>query len=295
VRPEAWQPAPRLRAIDEAACDAEVMYPSPRIQNAIAENETDAAFQIACVRAYNDWLSEFCASSPRRFAGVAMLPSVGVAAALDELERALSLPAMRGVLLSRFPHGGTSFSEEDEPFWARCAERGVPVSVHVGLSGSPSGTPALGHTFTNAFTGAFRFYDSPVRLAELVYRRVFDRHPRLQLVFAEVDVGWLPYLKEQLDDRYSRQNPADKLKLELEPSAYLERNVSYTLVKDRYGVRNRHAIGVSQILWSSDFPHASCDHPDYAGAIAGDFAGVPADERHAMLAGNAERLYFRAS
>jgi predicted TIM-barrel fold metal-dependent hydrolase len=292
VRPEASQPGPRLRALDEARCDAEVMYPSPRIQNAIAENEADAALQIACVRAYNDWLSEFCAAAPERFAGVALLPSVGVAAALEELERAQRLPGMRGVLVSRFPHGGTSFSDEDDPFWARCAEAAIPISVHVGLSGSPSGTPALGHTFNNAFTGAFRFYDSPVRLAELVYRRVFDRFPALQMVFAEVDVGWLPYLKEQLDDRYARQNPADKLPLELKPSEYLERNVSYTLVKDRYGVRNRHAIGVSQILWSSDFPHASCDHPRYAAAIASDFEGVPADELHAMLAGNAARLYF---
>jgi predicted TIM-barrel fold metal-dependent hydrolase len=293
VRPEAWQPGPRLRANERVGCDAEVMYPSPRIQNAIAENESDAGLQKACVRAYNDWLSEFCAASPERFAGIAMLPSVGVAAALEELQRALALPAMRGVLLSRFPHGGTAFSDEDEPFWARCEERGVPISVHVGLSGSPSGTPALGHSFNNAFTGAFRFYDSPVRLAELVYRRVFDRFPRLEFVFAEVDVGWLPYLKEQLDDRYSRQNPADKLPLALLPSEYLERNVSYTLVKDRYGIRNRHAIGVSRILWSSDFPHAGCDHPDFAGSIERDFAGVPADERHAMLVGNAERLYFR--
>jgi predicted TIM-barrel fold metal-dependent hydrolase len=295
VRPEASQPGPRLAALDLARCDAEIMYPSPRIQNAIAENEKDAELQIACVRAYNDWLSEFCAAAPARFAGVAMLPSVGVGAAIAEFERALALPGMRGVLLSRFPHGGTSFSDEDDAFWARCAERGTPVSVHVGLSGSPSGTPALGHTFNNAFTGAFRFYDSPVRLAELVYRRVFDRFPGLRMVFAEVDVGWLPYLKEQLDDRYSRQNPADKLPLELLPSQYLERNVSYTLVKDRYGIRNRHAIGVSQILWSSDFPHASCDHPHYAGAIERDFEGVPAAARAAMLAGNAARLYFGAN
>jgi predicted TIM-barrel fold metal-dependent hydrolase len=294
VRPAAWQPGPRLAALDEAGCDAEVLYPSPRIQNAIAENESDPAFQIACVRAYNDWLSEFCSVAPERFAGVALLPSVGVDAALTELERALALPGLTSVLVSRFPHGGTSFSDEDEPFWARCAERGVPVNIHVGLSGSPSGTPALGHSFNNAFTGAFRFYDPPVRLAELVYRRVFDRYPALRMVFAEVDVGWLPYLKEQLDDRYSRQNPADKLPLERKPSEYLERNVSYTIVKDRYGIRNRHAIGVSQILWSSDFPHASCDHPHYARAIARDFEGVPESERRAMLADNAARLYFGA-
>jgi predicted TIM-barrel fold metal-dependent hydrolase len=44
-------------------------------------------------------------------------------------------------------------------------------------------------------------------------------------------------------------------------------------------------------MWSSDFPHATCDYPDYASAIQNDFRGVPDDELYLMLAGNAARLY----
>jgi predicted TIM-barrel fold metal-dependent hydrolase len=294
VRPEAVDPAARLRALDASGCDAEVLYPTPRIQNALALGEADPGFQIACVRAYNDYLSEFCRTDPQRLAGVAMLPTVGVEHAVAELERALALPGIRSVLISRYPHAQKRLSPEDDALWARCVEARIPVSLHVGVSGSPSGTPELALSFTGAFTGAFRFYDPPVRIAEMIYTRLFDRLPELQVVLAEVDVGWLPYLKEQLNDRYGRQNPAERTTFALKPSEYMERNLFYTLVKDAYGIRNRHAVGVTQILWSSDFPHATCEYPDYRGAIARDFAGVPPDELHAMLAGNAARLYFAA-
>ena len=294
VRPEAVDPGARLSALDRSGVEAEVLFPSPRLQNAIALNP-DAEFQNACVRAYNDWLAEWCSPDPSRLRGVALMPATGCAAAVAELERSLEEPALCGVLLSRYPDGGVDLSSQDDPFWARCAEAGVPVHLHVGLSGSPAGTPDKAHSFSGAFTGAFRFYDPPVRIAEMIYTRLFDRFPTLQVVYTEVDVGWVPYLMEQLDDRYARQNPAEKRALDLLPSEYFARNLLFSIVKDRFGVRNRHALGVERILWSSDFPHATCDFPDFAAAIEEDFAGVPQPERAAILRENARRLYFPGS
>jgi predicted TIM-barrel fold metal-dependent hydrolase len=293
VRELAWEPGARLRSLDQSGIAAEVLYPSPRIQNAIFAGADDPELHVACVRAYNDWLSEFCSRDSRRFAGVPWLPAAGVSAAVQELERTQKLPGLRGVLLGRYPHAGTRLAPEDDALWARCAELGAPVHIHVGLAGSPAGTPALAASF-RPFHGAFRFYDPPVRAAELIYARVFDRFPRLQVVFAEADAGWVPYLKEQLDDRYARQNPAEKLALALRPSEYFERNLYYTIVTDAYGIRNRHAVGLDRILWSSDFPHAGCDYPDYSRSIERDFAGVPDAERAPILGGTAARLYFDA-
>jgi predicted TIM-barrel fold metal-dependent hydrolase len=304
VRPAAYEPGARLRSMDESGVDAEVLYPSPRIQNAVfasagagagaGSGAGDAELHIACVRAYNDWLSEFCSRDPRRLAGIPWLPAAGVPAAIEELERTHKLPGLRGVLLGRYPHAGTHLTPQDDALWARCAELGAPVHIHVGLTGSPSGTPALAASF-KPFHGAFRFYDPPVRAAEMIYTQLFDRFPQLHVVMAEADAGWVPYLKEQLDDRYARQNPAEKLPLRLRPSEYLERNISYTIVTDAYGIRNRHAVGLDRIMWSSDFPHAGCDYPDYSRSSERDFAGVPALERAPILAGNAARLYFAQS
>lgn len=56
-------------------------------------------------------------------------------------------------------------------------------------------------------------------------------------------------------------------------------------------VRNRHDIGVDRMLWSSDCPHITTDWPYSWKTIAATFDGVPADGRHAILAGNAQRLF----
>lgn len=291
VRAEARDADARLAAMDATGVEAEILFPSPRLQNGIALNP-DADFQLACVRAYNDWLFDWSSRDPERLSGIALMPNVGIEAAVGELERNLSRPGMRGILISQFPATGFDLAEADDPLWARCVEAGVPVHIHVGLSGSPSGTPAKALGFPNAFTGAFRFYDPTVRIPEMIYTRVFDRFPELKVVFAEVDVGWVPYVMEQLDDRYSRQNPRLRHPLEHRPSEYFARNLYFTIVKDRYGLKNRHAVGVDRILWSSDFPHAGCDFPNYAAEIEADFEGVPEAEKLRILHGNARQLYF---
>jgi hypothetical protein len=44
-------------------------------------------------------------------------------------------------------------------------------------------------------------------------------------------------------------------------------------------------------MWGSDFAHAASDWPNSHRVIEENFAGVPADERYAMVAGNAIRYF----
>jgi predicted TIM-barrel fold metal-dependent hydrolase len=44
-------------------------------------------------------------------------------------------------------------------------------------------------------------------------------------------------------------------------------------------------------MWSSDYPHITSDWPNSWKTIESSFAGVPDDERHAILAGNAQRIF----
>jgi predicted TIM-barrel fold metal-dependent hydrolase len=291
VRKEAYQPAARLASQDRSGVRAEVLYPSPRIAIAIYTNDADPGYQMDCIAGYNDWLSEHCAGAPDRLLGLAMVPGVGLEPAMKEVQRAMKLPGIRGILLNRYPAGGLRLSPEDDPFFHCCARNRVPVHIHVGLAGSESGMPPQANDFAGAFTGVYRFYDPPIRMSEMIYTRLLDRFPDLAIVWAEVDVGWVGYLMEQLDDRIVRQNPAERKALARRPSDYFRQNFYYTIVKDAYGIRNRDAVGAERIMWSSDFPHATCDYPDFASAIAKDFSGVPDDELYLMLAGNAARLY----
>jgi predicted TIM-barrel fold metal-dependent hydrolase len=108
---------------------------------------------------------------------------------------------------------------------------------------------------------------------------------------AEVDAGWVPYVKEQLDNRFRRRAHGPKARFVKPPSEYVAEHFYYTYITDHYAIHNRHWIGVDRIMWSSDFPHSGTDWPDSWRTIDADFAGVPMDERNLILAGNAQRLY----
>jgi predicted TIM-barrel fold metal-dependent hydrolase len=286
VRAGGYDPAARLGEQDQDRVDAEVLYPTPRISNSLFWNTEDPEFHVACIRAYNDWLSEYCAHAPDRLWGVAMMPNVGTDAAVEELHRARALPGMRGAMIGQYPHGGLDIGDEDDAFWAAAAGSGTPVSIHVGFA-----TEAQGDKKRGKMRGDMRFFDAPIRAAQLIGGAVFDRHPSLDVLLVEVDCSWIPYIKEQMDDRFARENPKTRVDLKQLPSQYFETNMAYTFITDSYGIRNRHDVGVSQMMWSSDYPHGGSDWPASHATIERHFEGVPADEERAILAGNALRFY----
>ena len=131
----------------------------------------------------------------------------------------------------------------------------------------------------------------PVIIAETILSGLFDQFPRLRFISVEAGAGWVPYFLEQMDDRYFRNRTWAKVELQLLPSAYFHRNWLVTFVQDFYGVRNRHAVGIANMMWSTDYPHHICDWP-YSRKLAAEmFAGVPADERRQICAANATALY----
>jgi predicted TIM-barrel fold metal-dependent hydrolase len=284
LRRGGWDPAARLDEMDQDGVDAEVLYPTPRLSQAIVANR-DAELHVACVRAYNDWLAEYVAHAPERFGGLALLPACGAEHAVAEVQRVMDRPGMRGVLIGCYPNGALAPAPDDDKLWAVVAERALPVSIHVSLSRT---MPAA---HTAKLPGYGRFFDAPNRMIELVFSGVFDRFPELAVVFAEVDCGWVPYVKEQIDNNFRRLDPMSRFGLHELPSAYIERHFHFGYITDTFGVHNRHDIGVERILWSSDYPHISADWPYSWRTIQASLSGVPASERSLILAGNARRLY----
>lgn len=284
IRRGGYDPAARIEEMDADKVDAEVLFPTPRLSQAVIANP-DTEYHLAMVRAYNDWLAEFCAYAPERFGGMAIVPNRGAASAVAEVERVLELPGIRGVVMGCYPNGTLAIEPEDDKFFGLLAERGVTLAVHVSLSQS---MPAAHRA---KLPGFGRFYDAPNRMVEMIFAGVFDRFPELDVFFAEVDFGWVPYVKEQIDNNYQRLDPVSHFGLEMLPSEYIERHFHFGFMTDTHGVHNRHAIGVERILWSNDYPHISADWPNSWRTIQAAFSGVPSDERNLILTGNAQRLW----
>ena len=284
IRRGGYDPVARIQEMDRDGVDAEMLYPTPRLSGAIIANQ-DPAYHLAMVRAYNDWLSEYVEHAPERFGGIAIVPNRGVEEAVAEIERVMDRPGMRAAMLGCWPHGTLSIQPEDDKVFAALAERGTTLAIHVSMTQSfPAAHKAK-------LPGYGRFFDAPNRMIEMVFAGVFDRFPELDVMFAETDFGWVPYVKEQIDNNYLRLDPVSRFGLQMLPSEYIGRHFHFGYMTDTFGLRNIDYVGAERVLWSNDYPHISADWPHSWRVIQSSMAGMRAEDKHLVLAGNAQRLF----
>jgi predicted TIM-barrel fold metal-dependent hydrolase len=287
VLPALYDPAERVRAQWVDSLDAEILYPSTELWDAIKRID-DAELQLALVRAYNDWISEFCAHQPSSLFGLAKLPTTSVDDACAELRRGVTELGLRGAVLDAFPSGAASGgSPADEPFWEVVDELGVPISLHFGVgraatTSPPSGiAPGLKPPMADA-------------LLPMVAGGVFDRHPGVRVVFAHGDAGWALHWMEFFDTNYLRHKHLAEYTLadpDAVPSEYMRRHAWFTFHHDRPAVRNRDLLGRAHLMWASHFPHHDANFPDDRQQAMRITDEVPSDQRQALLAANVGRLY----
>lgn len=287
LREGGWNTAARLADMDLDGVDAEVLYPSVGMSVVQAP---DRDYQLACIRANNDWLGEFCARAPRRLAGLALIPVFDVDAAVAEIDRT-HRAGLAGALIPAVPTDGHYGEARFDPMWGALAERGVPVSFHV-LTGGRAYDPTLGSGIR--LIGLM----SPVHhmqntLGLLMFGKVLDRHTTLKVVSAEHDAGWVAHYGYRMDQMFDRHHNwlGQGIVLDRSPSEYLRSRVWYTFQKDPVAVETRHRVGLTQLLWASDYPHSDSTWPHSRKVIERDFGGVPDGEVAAIVGGNAAALY----
>jgi len=291
VRPGGYDPKARLSEMDADLVDAAVFYPTPRVSHLVIANP-DAEFHLALVQAYNDWLCEYVSYDSSRLGAIMLVPNRGVKDAVAEVERVINRPGVVGALIGCYPHGDLGLSEEDDPVWEAIVAAGRALHVHVNLVNEyPKDIYAPGAISEARALSDLRFLGAPSRMLQFLLSGAFDRIPDLRIVMAEVDAGWVPYVKEQMDNRTLRRTLGSQLRSEVLPSQVIEKHFYYTYITDHFAIRNRHQIGVDRLMWSSDYPHSGSDWPHSSRTIHADFADVPAEERDLILAGNAQRLY----
>jgi predicted TIM-barrel fold metal-dependent hydrolase len=285
VRPGAWDPTARLADMEADGVVGEVIYTSLGLALHSIE---DGALRAASFRAYNDWLAEFCARDPRRFAGVALVAMDEVSDAVAELERSARL-GLKGALIWGVPPAERRYNQPLwDPLWAAAQDLGIPLSLHI-LTARRSTDIEMDHPMLS-----YPFLPDGIRrsLADLIYGGVLERFPRLRLVSAENDVGWIPHFVQRLDHAWERYRFVDRAALLPErPSFYFRRQIYATFQEDAVGVQARHLVGLESFMWGSDYPHSDSTWPHSREAIERDFAGVPDEDRRRMTHDTCARLY----
>jgi predicted TIM-barrel fold metal-dependent hydrolase len=287
VLPALLDPGERLKAQAADSVDAEILYPTPVLWDAIKLLDDDE-LKLACVKAYNDWISGFCAFAPDRLIGLGKIPTTSVADAVTEVRRCAGDLKLRGFVLDAFPSGAkTAGSPEDEPFWEAVNETGLPVSMHIGVGPTANTSPETGPA------PGMRPQMAQIVLP-LVASGVFDRYPNIRIVLAHADAGWSMHWLEYTDMYFLRHRHLNHYTLQNQdalPSEYIRSRVWFTFHHDRTAVWNRHNIGPAHLIWASHFPYEDSNWPDNRQQSARVTAEAPADVRANLVAGNVARLY----
>lgn len=304
-----WDSDVRQADLEAEGVVAEVVLPNTvppflsTIQNfaSFPKSSTEYEYRWAGIKAHNRWLVDFCQATPGRRRGTFQIMPIVVDEALAEIRFAADSGIAAGILLPHPPPNDALlpplFDEHYEPIWALCAELGLPVIQHAGtgVPDYPADNLAAGPALFNEFT-------EPAQrdLRHVIFGAVFERYPDLKYVMTEqggigpvmdqvatyplhdlanVDSGRtvkLFYTREFLDQ------------FSMNGEGYARRNCFVANFDD---LDRRHEIGVSNVMFGTDYPHEEGTQPNTKMRLRVGYWDKPVDECRKMLAGNAAEVF----
>ena len=295
IRPGGWKQGDRLADMTANHVDASLCFPNvlPRFCGQTFLEREDKELALLCVQAYNNWMiDEWCAGDGRgRLIPLTLIPLWDPAAAALEVHRCADKGSF-AVAFSENPYhlGLPSIHDKDrfwDPFLTACQETDTVVCMHIGSS---SKMPATSPDAPFSVSSTITFANAMGSMCDYILSGVFVRFPRLRGSYAEGQVGWMPYVIERMDKIWAERGDASfGIDLPEPPSTYIPGHVWGCIFDDEIGLKNRDVIGMDQICFEVDFPHADSTFPhtlEVATRIC-DAAGLADEEVYKLMRGNA--------
>ncbi|WP_157218475.1 amidohydrolase family protein [Flavisphingomonas formosensis] len=303
-----WDAVERLKVMDDYGIQAQVLFPNVIFFDAKTLLKLDSAnLMLDCIKAYNDWQTDYASIAPDRFLPQTILPFWDLDETLKELERGKRM-GHRGLVFTSEPHFFAQpklTSPHWDRLWAAAQEMGMPVNFHIG-SGDHEVNKLMDDSVPShadyASMGVLFFMGNASAVTQIICGGICQRFPKLNFVSVESGVGWLPFAVASLDWQWINcgvpKEHADTY--DLLPSEYFRRQIygSFWFEDNPLVKFAIDRIGADNILYETDFPHPTSMSPgpatsakrppDYLEEV---FAGVPQDQVQKILHDNAARLY----
>ena len=252
----------------------------------------DHELGLASMRAYNDWIiEEWVATNPERFIAqqVTWLPDPEIAA---EEVRKNAARGFKAIAFSENPEllGFPSlYTGHWDPFFRACEETETVVNLHVGSS---SAVPRPSSDSPGDVSGALFPVNGINSSVDWAYSRVPVRFPGLKIALSEAGVSWVPMVQERLNRNEKFMSSSltwrgvDRTPVEVFKSCFW-----FTSIEDHCGIRERHTVGIDQIMLEMDYPHPDTSWPVTQDTIRAEVGALPEDEQRMLAYRNACTLY----
>lgn len=295
MRPGCYDVKERLADMDVNGIERSLCFPTvPRFCGQLFLEAKDKDLALACVKAYNDFMvEEWAGESGGRLVPLCIVPLWDPELAAAEIRRNAAR-GVRAVSFTELPANlGLPSIHDEGRFWdsflSACDETGTVVCMHIG-SGSKVFTTA-----PDAPAGvglALLTINAQMSMTDWLLSGNLARFPRLMIAYSEAQIGWMPYVLEQVDRVWAKGPRVTGLpETPAPPSSYVPGRVYGCFFEDDFGIVARDAIGVEQITFESDYPHQDSTWPhthDYAEKALGH---LTPREIELITRGNAIELF----
>lgn len=282
-------PSYRVADQERDGVAGEVLYASVGM---VLCNHPDFDYKDACFTAYNRWLAEYCAGAPDRLFGLAQTAVCSVESAIRDVRRAREMGFV-GMMMPGNPQHEDYDQPMYDPLWECCADLGMPICFHILTSkGSDVNTVFQGARGNriNGFMNIIRGVQDIIGL--FVLGGVFERHPKLKMVCAEGDAGWLPHYMYRMDHAYERHGYHMEARgLSRLPSDYIRENVYFTFQDDWVAFKTADQVNAQRLIWANDFPHSDATWPHSQALLTEHTACVSEETRRMILRENVKELF----
>jgi uncharacterized protein len=271
------------RVLESMGIDVQILFPQPMLE---IGTHPDPGMEIQLVTAYNRWFTERILGHEPRIKSMLALPFGSPEASLRTIREFAGKPGVVGFLITSQRQIGVH-RPEYFPVYKELEERGLPLGFHAGFD--PIGRQV--NRFVSVHSLSFVACNL-VHLTNWVMNGLPERFPKLNVIWIESGLAWLPFIMQRLDHEFlMRQSDAPLLKKL--PGDYM-RGMYYTsqpmeatnlrLLQSTFEAINAE----TQLLFSSDWPHWDFDVP-------GKIAGLPFLNEHAKrnILGETARRLFR--
>jgi aminocarboxymuconate-semialdehyde decarboxylase len=273
-------PEERIRDMDAQGVDVQVIS----IHTPFFGYHLDPAQGRALAREVNDEVAALTRRWPARLAGLATLPVQDVKAAIDELERAVTVQGLKGAELDTIVNGENWDEPRFLPLFKAAEAMGAVLFFH----------PQPQHNFMTERAGRYGLANSlgvivedAIVVATLILGGILEACPALKACIAHGG-GPACYAMGRLD-RGWRGTPAARAHIAEPPSAYQRRLYYDTVVGSEAALRFLlDQVGADRVVLGSDWPFVPW-HPSPVTWLQG-LASVTAEEKEKILWRNLEAL-----
>jgi predicted TIM-barrel fold metal-dependent hydrolase len=263
-----WDIDFRVRDMDVNGVVASLNFPSITVGFAGQRfmRMKDEQLGLATMRAYNEWIRDaWTAPYPDRIipCQVTWLCDAEVAAA-EVRENAKR--GFKAVAFTENPEKlglPSIYSGYWDPFLLACQDTGTVINLHVGSS---SETPIPSRESPPPVLGALFSVNGLVTAVDWLFARIPLRFPEIKIAISEGGIGWVPPLLDRLrymDSHFTESGFGDFWKDNtIRPVDALRRNFWFTTFSDPSAFTLIAEIGVENVMFEADYPHADSSWPD---------------------------------